>query len=101
MIDKGTAEQALEWAFNHMPDATMDTDTFMRDWERGDLDEYPDFFGWLGAQLPPVIPPLVSAASYLLERFDEAERDMTVTFTAGLAIAHIKPAADQLRALLT
>lgn len=101
MTDKGTPSQALEWALNHIPDATTDISTFMRDWACGNLDEYPDYFGWLGSQLPPVVPPLVSAATLLLERFDEAERDMTVTFSASLAINHIKPAADHLRELLS
>ncbi|HLP67796.1 MAG TPA: hypothetical protein VK181_09780 [Rhizobium sp.] len=45
--DHGTAEQAIEYALDH---AGGETDTFLRAWQQGALDEWPEFYTWLKEQ---------------------------------------------------
>ncbi len=45
--DHGTAEQAIEYAMNH---ADGEIDAFLRCWQQGALDEWPEFYTWLEGQ---------------------------------------------------
>jgi hypothetical protein len=45
--DHGTAVQALEYAL-HKLGPYDEIDTFLRCWREGDLDEWPEFYAWLG-----------------------------------------------------
>jgi hypothetical protein len=46
----GTGEQAIEWALHHSNECGLELDAFLRCWQQGDLDEWPDFYEWLDAQ---------------------------------------------------
>lgn len=47
--DHGTANQALEWVLDQ-PIPAIDVELFLRAWQLGDLDEWPDFNLWLSGQ---------------------------------------------------
>jgi len=41
--DHGTANQAIEYAVHHADEP----DAFLRGWQQGDLDEWPEYYAWL------------------------------------------------------
>jgi hypothetical protein len=47
--DHGTGSQAVEYAFSEL-DGDFDAIEFLRSWREADLEEYPDFYGWLAEQ---------------------------------------------------
>ena len=46
--DHGTANQAIEFAIDWS--VCDDATTFLRSWQQGDLDEWPEFYRWLKVQ---------------------------------------------------
>lgn len=46
----GTAEQAIEYALHHAGVCSMEIETFLRQWEQGNLDEWPEYYIWLDEQ---------------------------------------------------
>lgn len=45
--DHGTAEQAIDFAISV---ADTEAEAFLRSWQQGDLDEWPEFYVWLAHQ---------------------------------------------------
>lgn len=50
--DHGEAVQAIRWALDHNPEGDCMAADFLRDWESGDLEQWPEFYAWLSAQDP-------------------------------------------------
>lgn len=47
--DHGTANQAIEYALEHV-DGPGEGEDFLRAWREGDLEEWPEFYPWLSKQ---------------------------------------------------
>jgi len=43
--DRGTANDAIEWACDH--ETGFEAQVFLNAWRQGHLDEWPEFYDWL------------------------------------------------------
>ncbi len=55
--DHGTANQAVEFAIGHSSPAWTQEVEFLKAWQMGDLDEWPEFYAWFDAQPKPLREP--------------------------------------------